>query len=118
MSTLQITESFQRYLGDERHFSPYTARCYGADLRQFFQAELQTQDEEQEDDAELGQGFDVVLVADQRKGRRVWPDNDPRENVTKHHRLLQLAKHHRDECGNDHDDGQVLQESDMMHLSG
>lgn len=35
MSTLQITESFQRYLGDERHFSPYTARCYGADLRQF-----------------------------------------------------------------------------------
>ena len=35
MSILPITEAFTRYLGDERHFSPYTARCYGADLRQF-----------------------------------------------------------------------------------
>ncbi|MEZ6318019.1 MAG: tyrosine recombinase XerC [Phycisphaerales bacterium] len=35
MSTLPITKSFQGYLTDERHFSPYTARCYGADLRQF-----------------------------------------------------------------------------------
>lgn len=35
MSTLAITEAFGVYLTDERHFSPYTARCYGADLRQF-----------------------------------------------------------------------------------
>ncbi len=35
MSTLPITQSFASYLTDERHFSPYTARCYGADLRQF-----------------------------------------------------------------------------------
>lgn len=35
MSTLPITEAFAKYLMDERHFSPYTARCYGADLRQF-----------------------------------------------------------------------------------
>lgn len=35
MSTLPMTEAFGRYLIDERHFSPYTARCYGADLRQF-----------------------------------------------------------------------------------
>jgi integrase/recombinase XerC len=35
MSTLPITDAFARYLQDERHFSPYTARCYGADLRQF-----------------------------------------------------------------------------------
>jgi integrase/recombinase XerC len=35
MSTLPITEAFQGYLSDERHFSPYTARCYGADLRQY-----------------------------------------------------------------------------------
>jgi integrase/recombinase XerC len=35
MSILPITAMFQRYLADERHFSPYTARCYGADLRQF-----------------------------------------------------------------------------------
>ncbi|MCA9297900.1 MAG: site-specific integrase, partial [Phycisphaerales bacterium] len=35
MATLAITEAFTSYLIDERHFSPYTARCYGADLRQF-----------------------------------------------------------------------------------
>ena len=35
MSTLPITQAFTDYLTDERHFSPYTARCYGADLRQF-----------------------------------------------------------------------------------
>ena len=35
MSTLAITEAFATYLTGERHFSPYTARCYGADLRQF-----------------------------------------------------------------------------------
>jgi integrase/recombinase XerC len=37
MSTLPITAAFASYLTDERHFSPYTARCYGADLRQFIE---------------------------------------------------------------------------------
>ena len=37
MSSLPITESFGSYLVDERRFSPYTARCYGADLRQFIE---------------------------------------------------------------------------------
>lgn len=37
MSSIAITEAFQTYLADERHFSPYTARCYGADLRQFIE---------------------------------------------------------------------------------
>ncbi|MBX3409336.1 MAG: tyrosine recombinase XerC [Phycisphaeraceae bacterium] len=37
MSALPITDTFTRYLTDERHFSPYTARCYGADLRQFIE---------------------------------------------------------------------------------
>ena len=35
MSVLPLTASFAAYLTDERHFSPYTARCYGADLRQY-----------------------------------------------------------------------------------
>ncbi len=35
MTSLPIIESFATYLLDERHFSQYTARCYGADLRQF-----------------------------------------------------------------------------------
>ena len=37
MSTLPITELFADYLLHERRFSPYTARCYGADLRQFLE---------------------------------------------------------------------------------
>jgi len=35
MNTLPIISTFLSYLTDERHFSPYTARCYGADLRQY-----------------------------------------------------------------------------------
>ncbi len=31
----QTLEQFVNYLRYERHFSPYTARCYGADLRQY-----------------------------------------------------------------------------------
>jgi integrase/recombinase XerC len=35
MCTIPLTTAFSAYLMDERHFSPYTARCYGADLRQY-----------------------------------------------------------------------------------
>ncbi len=35
MPNLQIIESFLNYLLHERHFSLYTAKCYGADLRQY-----------------------------------------------------------------------------------
>jgi len=51
-TTLPIVESFLSYLTDERHFSPYTARCYGADLRQFVQwltDELETPPSEQKE---------------------------------------------------------------------
>ncbi len=34
---LPLIEQFVNYLRFERHFSPYTARCYGADLRQYSQ---------------------------------------------------------------------------------
>ena len=34
-SSLPLIDRFLNYLTDERHFSPYTARCYGADLRQY-----------------------------------------------------------------------------------
>jgi len=37
MSTLPITQAFASFLVDERHFSAYTARCYGADLRQYIE---------------------------------------------------------------------------------
>jgi integrase/recombinase XerC len=35
MTTLPAVNAFIGYLTNERHFSAYTARCYGADLRQF-----------------------------------------------------------------------------------
>ena len=35
MTTLPLAEAFTETLIHERHFSPYTARCYSADLRQF-----------------------------------------------------------------------------------
>ncbi|MDA0974920.1 MAG: tyrosine recombinase XerC [Phycisphaerales bacterium] len=34
---LPLVEQFLTYLTDERHFSPYTSRCYGLDLRQFIE---------------------------------------------------------------------------------
>ncbi|MGP1271893.1 MAG: tyrosine recombinase XerC [Phycisphaerales bacterium] len=37
MPSLPVTERFASYLVDERRFSPYTARCYGADLRQYIE---------------------------------------------------------------------------------
>jgi integrase/recombinase XerC len=35
MQSLRIIDNFTKFLADEKHFSPYTARCYGADLRQY-----------------------------------------------------------------------------------
>ncbi len=35
MANFQIIDSFLNYLLNERHFSAYTAKCYGADLRQY-----------------------------------------------------------------------------------
>ncbi len=37
MDNLPLIQQFLDYLRLQRHFSPYTARCYGADLRQFVQ---------------------------------------------------------------------------------
>jgi len=35
MTALPMIEEFKSCLTNERHFSPYTAKCYGADLRQY-----------------------------------------------------------------------------------
>jgi integrase/recombinase XerC len=51
MNTLPVIEGFIRYLTDERHFSAYTARCYGADLRQYVEY-VQEQTGQSSDEAE------------------------------------------------------------------
>ncbi|MGI9013912.1 MAG: tyrosine recombinase XerC [Phycisphaerales bacterium] len=35
ITSIALIDRFQSYLLDERHFSEYTARCYGVDLRQY-----------------------------------------------------------------------------------
>lgn len=58
MSVLPVTASFASYLTDERHFSPYTARCYGADLRQYVEFLSDEHGIEVDESAE-GRAFDV-----------------------------------------------------------
>ena len=35
MIEIPLISEFLNYLNFERHFSPHTAKCYSADLRQF-----------------------------------------------------------------------------------
>ena len=51
-SPLPLVAAFLSYLIDERHFSPYTARCYGADLRQHCEFLCEEFGIEPDDDAE------------------------------------------------------------------
>lgn len=52
MTTLPIIAGFTSYLMDERHFSHYTARCYGADLRQYIEFLCEEHGIEMKDQAE------------------------------------------------------------------
>lgn len=52
MSSLPIIAGFTSYLMDERHFSHYTARCYGADLRQYIEFLTDEHDVGENDGAE------------------------------------------------------------------
>jgi integrase/recombinase XerC len=51
-TSLPIIAAFQGYLTDERHFSPYTAKCYGADLRQYVEFVTDELDVPASDEAE------------------------------------------------------------------
>ena len=60
-----FVEQFVNYLRFERHFSPYTARCYGADLRQYAEYLLGSDGSENTDttDAANQQRIDQRLLA-------------------------------------------------------
>lgn len=68
-TSLPIINEFLEYLLDERHFSPYTARCYGVDLRQYVDYLSDESAIEIDDDAETGawarsrNGHEVDVVA-------------------------------------------------------
>jgi integrase/recombinase XerC len=77
MCTIPLTDAFSRYLIDERHFSPYTARCYGADLRQFveFLARQNNVKFEETPENEFYRQRDELLLAN--GGRRPAPTITP-----------------------------------------
>ena len=57
---LPIVKTFTEYLLDERHFSQYTSRCYGADLRQYVEYLEETLGEPANETAEA-LAFDCLL---------------------------------------------------------
>ncbi|GAB4197137.1 MAG: tyrosine recombinase XerC [Phycisphaeraceae bacterium] len=67
----QTLDQFVNYLRHERHFSPYTARCYGADLRQFAEylvgeAPGQQADHQANEQGGNGQPSDALTRLEQR----------------------------------------------------
>lgn len=82
MSTLPITTAFTGYLMDERHFSPYTARCYGADLRQFVEflaKHHQVSVDDAAENAAYTQRLDAVASAG---GKKPQPQSVPAKPQT------------------------------------
>ncbi|MFW5652457.1 MAG: tyrosine recombinase XerC [Planctomycetota bacterium] len=52
MLSLPVVDGFLAYLNEDRHFSAYTAKCYGADLRQYAQFIIEQHQIEIDDDTE------------------------------------------------------------------
>jgi integrase/recombinase XerC len=59
----QTLEQFVNYLRHERHFSPYTARCYGADLRQYAEFLTGEAPGQQPSEAQAGNGSNGNALA-------------------------------------------------------
>src|SRR5262245_5996042 len=56
-----------------------------------------------------------MLIGDELIRRRVWTNDDSGENVTEHHRLLELPEEHGDDSRHHHHDGEVLEKGDVFH---
>jgi integrase/recombinase XerC len=102
MSVLPITSAFQSYLVDERHFSPYTARCYGADLRQFVEFILGELGAELDDRLER-EAFEQAMQKQRSAEREVVGTINPRSATrviceasaeTVRRFLAKLGEHH------------------------
>ena len=85
-----------------------------AHLLELAQAELQPQGEEEEDDAQFGQGADGLLVLDEGHGAEMGADEQARQDVADHHRLAQAVADHRHQAGGQHHHGEVVEEGDGM----
>ena len=60
----------------------------------------------------------VSSSLDQRKRRRVRPDDDARDDVAEHHRLLETVEQHRHQSGDDHHDREVGKKGRFVHGNG
>lgn len=56
---IHLVEQFVNYLRHERHFSPYTARCYSADLRQYSEYLGESDNHNNEPDSNSAQDNDA-----------------------------------------------------------
>ena len=61
----------------------------------------------------------IVLASDTHflkpQTEQVWADEDAGDDVAQHHRLLEALKQHGHDAGGNHDHGQVLQKTHLMH---
>ncbi len=56
-----------------------------------------------------------MQIIDQQKGRRVRTNDDPRQDIAEHNRLLHTPEQEADHRRDDHDNGEVLEECNVMH---
>lgn len=82
------------------------------DLEQLAETELQAEAEHQEDHPELGEGLDGVFVVNEAEWRGVGADDEARDDVAKHYRLLEPMKKDGDYAGYQHDHRQILDKAD------
>ena len=69
----------------------------------------------QQDNPQLREGFDGLLVLDQRDRRGVRPDQDAGQNVAQHHRLLEPLANDRGHGCRRHHHRQVLDQLQSVH---
>ena len=105
---------------DDEHadaFDPGHGHGTAADLEQLLEAELQPQGEEQEDDADLRPLVDG-LGAGQFDQSQMGPDHESGDDVAEDQRLLEGFGKDGEEAGRDEDDGEVLDEIQLLRHAG
>ena len=77
---------------------------------------LEADDEQQQDEAELGDGVDVVAVGDQTEGER--PGDDAGEDVAGDGRQVQAGKDDGEHAGQEQADADVMNEGRHFAFGG
>jgi hypothetical protein len=86
-----------------------------ADPAELADIELQPEGEHEQDDAHLAEGFHGLLVAHQHERRRVGSNDEAGHDVADDDRLLEAMAEDRGDPGDQHDDGEIVKEIDVVH---